>query len=221
MTYKVFTETDLPLTADDINNYLMNQTVIRCTATTRPEPAYEGMHTYDMDTGEHHVYRDFQWVRTGAQTQYLRKLADESVTNSAIPQTDDHLTATVAPYSIYDVTLRAKYASPTAADIRIGLNMPAGSSFDFFAHGLTTAAAGDTALRVTNYNWLAAFGDTADFGGIGTGSTIYIRGLLFTQEVEAVETFGLKWAQATATFGVNTIVRAGSFMRLERVGSNA
>ncbi|MBO4272376.1 hypothetical protein [Microbispora triticiradicis] len=63
MPFKTFgTET---LTASDVQTYLMDQCVIRCTSTTRPSSPSEGWHIYETDTLRRMVYTSGQWRPEG------------------------------------------------------------------------------------------------------------------------------------------------------------
>jgi hypothetical protein len=59
MGFKTFTATTL--TAADVNDYLMEQAVISCTAATRPTPA-EGMTIWETDTDRIMYYNGTGWV---------------------------------------------------------------------------------------------------------------------------------------------------------------
>lgn len=58
MPFKVFTSTGL--TAADLNDFLMEQSVITCTVATRPTPQ-EGMVIYETDTDTIRVYEGTTW----------------------------------------------------------------------------------------------------------------------------------------------------------------
>ncbi len=82
MGFKTFTAA--VLTAADVNNYLMKQAVISCTAATRPT-AVEGMVIYETDTDKLQVYDGATWqqvwpIQSGARGLLgLKKLtADHS-----------------------------------------------------------------------------------------------------------------------------------------------
>lgn len=60
MGFKTFAAGDV-LTASDVNTYLMKQTVIVCTSSTRPTPV-QGMTIYETDTNWVQVYNGSAWV---------------------------------------------------------------------------------------------------------------------------------------------------------------
>lgn len=51
------------LTASDVNTYLMNQSVITCTSSTRPGSPSEGMTIYETDTDMTRQYNGSSWVQ--------------------------------------------------------------------------------------------------------------------------------------------------------------
>jgi hypothetical protein len=55
------------LTSSDVNTFLMRQSVIVCTASTRPASPNEGMTIYETDTDLYRVYNGSTWVESGTQ----------------------------------------------------------------------------------------------------------------------------------------------------------
>lgn len=64
MAYKTFADGDV-LTAADVNNYLMRQSVIVCTSGTRPTSPAEGMVIYETDTDTYQGYTGAVWAVIG------------------------------------------------------------------------------------------------------------------------------------------------------------
>lgn len=62
MPFKVFAPNEY-LTSADVNNYLMEQVVIRCTSGTRPGSPVDGMPIYETDTKMVRVYNGTAWRR--------------------------------------------------------------------------------------------------------------------------------------------------------------
>ncbi|MBB2909332.1 hypothetical protein FHS43_000578 [Streptosporangium becharense] len=148
---------------------------------------------------------------------HVLKLMDEFVNNSTTLQADDHLRFIPEPWSVYEVTFKIKYDSPTGADLKIGFTLPDSCRFDFFAHGPNVSASADTALRTGTFEWSAGGGSSATFGGLGPNASLWIRGLLFVEDT--IGDFGLQWAQATATVG-NSRVRYMSYMTYQYLEGN-
>lgn len=61
MAFKTFTSGAV-LTAAELNTYLMQQSVIVCTAATRPSAPVEGMTIYETDTDYLRTYTGAAWV---------------------------------------------------------------------------------------------------------------------------------------------------------------
>lgn len=64
MPFKTFTAGDV-LTASDVNTFLMNQSVIVCTSSTRPSSPVEGQTIYETDTDVYKTYTGSVWVDMG------------------------------------------------------------------------------------------------------------------------------------------------------------
>lgn len=71
MAYKTFVAGDV-LTASDVNTYLMRQSVIACTSSTRPASPAEGMTIFETDTDKLRYYDGSAWVdvSSGGWTTY-------------------------------------------------------------------------------------------------------------------------------------------------------
>jgi hypothetical protein len=75
MPFKTFTSVVLP--ASDVNTYLLQQAIIRCTSTTRPGSPAEGWHIWETDTQRRYVFRNGAWTRYG-YPEYIYALKSES-----------------------------------------------------------------------------------------------------------------------------------------------
>lgn len=58
------------LTSSDVNTFLMRQSVITCTAATRPASPNEGMLIYETDTDSLAIYNGTSWVYQGLFQAY-------------------------------------------------------------------------------------------------------------------------------------------------------
>jgi hypothetical protein len=67
------------LTAGDVNEYLMKQSVIVCTSSTRPSSPVEGMTIYQTDTDNQWFYDGATWLPTGG----LQPMKPSSVTGGS------------------------------------------------------------------------------------------------------------------------------------------
>lgn len=62
MTYRVFPSGQVP-TAEVLQKYLMDQVVITCVSTARPQNPPPGMTVFETDTGTFRVYQGGVWAR--------------------------------------------------------------------------------------------------------------------------------------------------------------
>jgi len=157
----------------------------------------------------------------GRDVQIVLKAADETVTNSATVQSDDHLLFTAAANAKYLVEFKlflSQNANSTAADFKFGFALPASASWSG-GDSLPDLTVGTTA--VGDGNWTALLAASAAVRACGLdGNTGNITGLSFTVLIVTAGTAGtvtLQWAQNTATAGVGTTVKANSWLRAVRV----
>lgn len=140
-------------------------------------------------------------------TVAIRKPSDETVTNSATAQDDDHFTFAVGTNETWIVEYWIQYTAPTANDILFQVDGPNGSAcvigiidYDEGPGGIHNTACNTDMVLSTD----SATDETAIvFGTVTTNST---SGNII-----------LQWAQGTAGAGTSTIVRAGSHMKAYRV----
>jgi hypothetical protein len=79
MAFKTFADTNI-LTASDVNTYLMKQSLIVCTSSTRPATPNEGMTIYETDTDKVLIYSGSAWengLAVGAWTSYTPALSSD------------------------------------------------------------------------------------------------------------------------------------------------
>lgn len=135
----------------------------------------------------------------------VAKPLDETVNNSAALQDDDDLVLPVEASANYLVEIEIVYSSGTTPDLKTTLTVPSGTTgtLNVIAAGASVAGAGPVTLTGTvvfDGNAASAWGRL--FGEVNVGST--------------AGSIQFRWAQNTANAS-NTIVRAGSFMRLTRI----
>lgn len=145
----------------------------------------------------------------------LRKLADQTVTNSTTLVSDTALTFPAAANTVYRIRLFLIYDSATAADFNYNFSIPAGATGFKATHstGLTTticAGGSDTFA----YNSITQ--QNSNVGGAGTGTanscSMLIDGTVIIAGTAGNVTF--QWAQATAD-ATNTVVRTNSWLSYE------
>jgi hypothetical protein len=73
------------LTSSDVNTFLMRQSVITCTAATRPASPNEGMTIYETDTDIYLVYDGTDWKRNlGGWTSFTPTLTNFTLGNGTV-----------------------------------------------------------------------------------------------------------------------------------------
>jgi hypothetical protein len=156
---------------------------------------------------------DRYWVQ---QTSVI-KSADETVTNSAVFQNDDHLTATVLANTQYWVEFFLIYDGYSANDIQIQWSAPAGATFDWTHGGLALGTAATLGTVSRNYRTLA---DTGTIGcpnaASGSGNVI-IPGYGRLVTAGTAGSLTLQWSQVVAGAATTAIIRQRSVLILQRL----
>lgn len=154
------------------------------------------------------------------QVQFVRKIADETVTSSTTLQNDDHLFLPVAANAIYlvEVVLMSLDTGDFVGDIATAFTYPTGTTAHVTGIGPhnTDLSAGSN----SNTEWIARQGQTGTAStatpyGVGTIAT----GLILRAQIATGGTAGtlnLQWAQNVSN-ATGTTVKTGSWMRMERV----
>lgn len=141
------------------------------------------------------------------------KGSDESVTSSTTLQDDDALTINAAANATYLLTGYIKYSQNLAigatAGIKAGFALPASGTLEWTSHGtatLTSAVDYDTVVTTST--------GTRSMAANGAGVMAFApSGSLVTTTAGILV---LRWAQVSSS-ATATIVKAGSWIRLERV----
>jgi hypothetical protein len=148
MAFKVFTPG--VLTSSDVNTFLMRQSVIVCTSTTRPASPNEGMTIYETDTDRYRTYSGTAW----------ENLADSGAWRSWTPTlgTDGSGTA----WALGNATTDGRYLR-IGRQVIVSLSMTFGSTTTFGSGDLmmTVPASLDFAATVSSQHALgvARFND--------------------------------------------------------------
>jgi hypothetical protein len=163
----------------------------------------------------------WNWIwGAGEGMIFVRKTANESVTNSTTPQADDHLYATLPANSIWEVEilLRTQSAGPDNSNggIRVQLNAPTGTTLQVFVE-IKKGGSGDNLLHDWYYGWISAPNTSVGYNPI-PGPTpmgaVKIKGWVIVGSTGG--TLQLYWAQNTASTYATTVY-ANSYMRLTRM----
>lgn len=141
------------------------------------------------------------------------KAADESVISSIALQDDNELLIAIPGAGTYVIDLDLIITGPAAGDMRIGASFPAGTcrmlpdSLDNTLAATSGPISRQTVMIVSGVD-----------PGVGIGTNVsdvyaHIRFFLFAT---AAGVFTFRWAQSVST-ATNTIIRAGSMLRMEQV----
>jgi len=188
--------------------------------TTYTLPASDGSPGQVLTTdGNGQLSWSWTWG-AGEGMIFVRKTADESVTNSTTLQPDDHLYATLPANSVWEVEilLRTQSAGPDNLNggIRVQLNAPTGTTLQVFVE-IKKGGSGDNLLHDWYYGWVSAPNTSVGYNPI-PGPTpmgaVKIKGWIIVGSTGG--TLQLYWAQNAAN-GNATTVYANSYMRLTRM----
>lgn len=135
---------------------------------------------------------------------FKRKTSDETVNNSATLQNDDHLFLSVAASTTYELDGVLHYNSGTTPDFKFGWTVPTGLTMKYTVQAVSGSFNGFSQDQTTIP---AIDGQGVDVAAVLTGIVIVST---------TAGTLTLQWAQNTANAS-NTIVRAGSYLRLRKV----
>jgi|GEM_PF-1627520 len=161
------------------------------------------------------------WSWNSGGTIFVRKTANESVTNSTTPQADDHLYATLPANSIWEVEilLRTQSAGPDNSNggIQVQLNAPTGTSMQVYVE-IKKGGSGSDLNHHWHYGWITAPNTSVGYNPIPGTTTqtgaVKLKGLVIVGSTGG--TLQLYWAQNAAN-GNATTVYANSYMRLTRM----
>lgn len=156
----------------------------------------------------------------GIDKTTVLKSADETITNSAAMQSDDHLLFAATANAKYLVTIElfvSQNANSTAADFKVGFSLPASATWSGSGPN-PDATVGATASGSGNWTaLLGAAGATLVYGVDGNaGNTTGISLAVLVEVAGTAGTVALQWAQNAATPAVGTTVKAKSWLRAER-----
>lgn len=143
------------------------------------------------------------------QPIFARKTVDETIIASATLQNDDVLLVAVAASATYEFRLRAVINSGTTPDFKMGWTFPSGLTMTYdLLEGETLG----TAANVIQGPYIQT--DVPPISTTGSDQPWIAEGLVIVDSTAG--NLQWQWAQNTSTAS-NTIVRAGSYLRLRRL----
>lgn len=180
------------------------------TAATRPGSPFTGQHIVETDTNRTYVY-DGGWLLIGSMVAV--KTTDNTVNNTATLANDAQLTLPAEASTTYVLELFLDYSAATAADVKIGLVVPASATWSVAPNGMLTGVAAtsgsiETAPSVTAGN--------LQFGGNGAGVHLTANPVGWLKTAGTAGNVVVQFAQATANAS-NAILYTGTWIRLTRI----
>ena len=133
-----------------------------------------------------------------------RKTADETVTSSQTPQNDNHLIVPVTGTDVWQLHWLVMYGAPTAEDIRIGFNFPAGGDLRGSVIGKNSSA-----ILFQFYNASSSPAGSNILDGEGAGTRVLVEICLIYANGGTGGNVNMEWAQGTSG-GTGTIVYTNS-----------
>jgi hypothetical protein len=161
MAFKTFVP-GTTLTAGDVNEYLMKQSVIVCTSSTRPSSPVEGMTIYQTDTDNQWFYDGATWLpATGLQPVKPTSATNGTVSGHVVVISNAVTSVTVNGVfsSRYDNYLIQMNGGTLSASTDIFLRMSTGGTasttgyYGFLVYGATGAATVLGAARNNDTRW--------------------------------------------------------------------
>ena len=141
------------------------------------------------------------WSVPGGGLTYVRKTANETVTNSTVLQNDDHLLLAVAASEVWEWEIVILLSGNNAAsDLKCGFSVPTGATLywnpinDFGASVVLTSGSTYTSGLPGTLRYISLFKGIY-IGGANAGNLQF------------------KWAQSTGGAGVSTTIEINSFLR--------
>jgi hypothetical protein len=160
------------------------------------------------------------WSWNSGGTIFVRKTANESVTNTTL-QADDHLYATLPANSIWEVEILLRTQSAGGdgnnGGIQVQLNAPTGTSMQVFVE-IRKGGSGSDLSHHWHYGWITAPNTPVGYNPIPGTTTqtgaVKLKGLVIVGSTGG--TLQLYWAQNAANTSATTVY-ANSYMKLTRI----
>lgn len=177
---------------------------------------------YPASTANTQLWTHFQNLAESADTLhqsvrplFVRKTADETISNTTALQSDDALVLTPAINKVYTLEGLVLYTSGATPDFKMGFTFPAAATLSWNGGGANVNASSGSGDYVSNCANRLAVDSTFAFGGGGAFvCSIKLDGLIIMGGTAGSLT--LRWAQNTAEAS-NTVVKFDSWLRLTPV----
>jgi hypothetical protein len=145
---------------------------------------------------------------TDRASGFVRKSADESLTNNTTLQPDDQLTFTVVPGETYFFTMSINATFSSAGGMKYSVTGPTGSTCNISSHGMDTSGGAAEMVNV-------GCGTSATYGSSNTAYNTVINGSVVAGGGGGTSVT-LNWSQ-NGLSGTATVVKAGSTLTVYRI----
>jgi hypothetical protein len=183
-------------------------------AARNPTPT-TGEISFLATPGFHFRWTGSAWFELYPITAY-KAAETQVVNNSTVFVNDSHLFIAMQANAVYAIDGYFAWDTGNTGKIKFVCTVPAGAGSNQWTI-LAPDTSSTTTTGVPNWQSLAGVGNTVARGGAGIGTFIggHVRGDVTTGGTAGNLT--LQWAQNAAE-AVNTRVKTGSYLRLQRVG---
>lgn len=185
-----------------------------CTSSTRPPGPYTGMQIYETDTALNWQWSGTAWVMEPLLTLTAFRTTNAASTVSTTIANDTQLFfANIPANTKWIVESMIIYQADGGADFKMGWTAPAGATFAWNFHGLSSDQTTPVGMV---YHAVNGLGGTDFTGGQGAGAraVCWPKGFLVMGGTSG--TFSFAWSAATNN-GFGVLCGVDSWIRLTRV----
>ena len=143
-------------------------------------------------------------IKPSDQTLATTTLTDDTALISAVQST-----------AVYEVELKLLYGALTGIGIKIGWTFPVGATMNWCADGLASAVVVTSGIILRAGQIITDAVTLGSAAAVATNVWAYPKGILTIGGTAG--NLRLQWAQGAAS-GTGTVVRAGSQLKLKRIG---
>lgn len=200
-----------PLTAADVNTYLMQQVIIQCTSGTRPGSPTEGWHIYETDTKRVLVFKSGAWS-LAYPVEYVAFKPANTVRTTTSLTADADLQIYMSGNSVYILEGILSCTSVSAGFMGCDWTVPAGASMRYeSSHPINVAPP----INIGSHINKRFFTNTDQFNVFCVGTTrifsCRIHGIVTTGATPGLLTLRWKTSGASTTLYKNSTIRLEAY----------
>lgn len=215
------------LTGDELDGYLMQQSVMRFASITERDNALAAVVADGMVTsvnGWLQVRQNGAWRDITSAEQFIRKLSDTARPNNVTATADPELTFTAEAntnYRVRAVLFATVDGANSTVDMKVGLSFPSGTLATFGCEGPDTAIANGSGVAASNwYAYLDVSASSVFAVGVSNNATLATK-IIVEGTVRVGATAGpvaVIWAQfATSANALH--VRPNSYLEVRKLAA--